>query len=257
MYEEYDKLTLAEQKKLLREIDKLYRAETDKVKAEVEKILADKGKSQRDKIKALGVILVALWVAVGDKILATSGVVMKQAWTMYGTQYKPNPLLLDDKDISQLIGRTVKKRKDIIKWNRVIQSNTKVLDKRVANIVKKGISESKTARQIQAELEKTMMMNRGKAKAIARTETNFYKSESKMQVGLRQEKNGTVVIKTWVYTHLSNEPRESHLNASGQMVEGIDAYFTIGGYKTKAPQHFGLASQDINCTCDMRMEFKK
>jgi len=131
MYEEYDKLTLAEQKKLLREIDKLYRAETDKVKAEVEKILADKGKSQRDKIKALGVILVALWVAVGDKILTTSGVVMKQAWTMYGTQYKPNPLLLDDKDISDLIGRTVKKRKDIIKWNRVIQSNTKVLDKRV------------------------------------------------------------------------------------------------------------------------------
>jgi hypothetical protein len=194
---------------------------------------------------------------VGDKILTTSGVVMKQAWKTYGTQYKPNPLLLDDKDISQLIGRTVKKRKDIIKWNRVIRANTKVLDKRVANIVKKGISESKTARQIQAELEKTMMMNRGKAKAIARTETNFYKSESKMQVGSRQEKNGETVIKTWVYTHLSKEPREAHLNASGQRVEGINAYFQIGGFKTKAPQHFGLASQDINCTCEMRMEFKK
>jgi hypothetical protein len=256
MYEEYNKLTLAEQKKLLREIDKLYRAETDKVKAEIYKILADKGKSQRDKITALGVILGALWVAVGDKVIQSSSVIMKTSWTMYGTAYKPNPLLLSDKDISQLIGRTVKKRKDIIKWNRVIQSNTKVLDKRVSRIVKKGIAESKTARQIQAELEKTMMMNRGKAKAIARTETNFYKSESKMQVGSQQEKNGETIVKTWVYTHLSNEPRESHLNASGQMVEGLDSYFSIGGYKTKAPQHFGLASQDINCTCDMRMEFK-
>jgi Phage Mu protein F like protein len=254
MYEEYNKLTLAEQKKLLREIDRLYRIETDRVKAEIEKILADKGKSQRDKIKALGVILGGLWWEISDHILADSMRIMKHAWTVYGTN-APNPLLLDDKDISQLIGRTVKKRTDIIKWNRLIRANSRVLDKRVSSIVKKGLANSKTARQIQAELEKTMMMNRGKAKAIARTETNFYKSESKMQVGLRQEKNGQVVVKTWVYTHLSKEPRESHLHASGQMVEGIDTYFQIGDYKTKAPQHFGLASQDINC--DMRMEFKK
>ncbi len=259
MYDDYNKLTLAEQKKLLRDIDRQYTAATKDLKAQIEPILKAKGKSQKQKIAALTAILTALWVLNAERIITTSKAVMETTWIFYeyASIKAGNPLILPNKEISELIGKTVKKRTDIIKWNRVIKANTKILDKRVSTIVKKGISESKTARQIQAELEKTMGMNRGKAKAIARTETNFYKSESKMQVGKKQEAKGNKIIKTWVYTHLSNEPREHHLNASGQTVEGIDGLFTIGGFKTKAPQHFGLASQDINCTCDMRVEFDK
>lgn len=259
MYEVYDKLTTTQQKKLLREIDKEYSKTLKELKAEVDLIIADKGKSQRDKIKALGAIIGALWVLNSTKIINVSEIISKTTFAFYeyASIQLGNPLIIPQKEVSLSIGKMVKRRKDLIKWNRLINANAKRLDRAVSNIVKQGIANSKTARQIQAELEKTMNMNRGKAKSIARTETNYYKSATKMEVGRKQEKIGNIVVKTWIHTRLSFEPRESHVRANGQKVEGIDSYFTVGGFKTKAPQQFGIASQDINCTCDMKMEFQK
>jgi hypothetical protein len=254
-----DKLTAEEQKRLLREIDKNYANASTELRAEIDSILADKGKSQRQKINALIVILTALWVLNAESIIKTSKTIMESVWIYYElySVRVGNPLILPMSEISQMIGKTVSKRQDVIKWNRIIRANSKRLDKAVSNIVKQGIKNSKTPRQIQAELEKTLKLNRGKAKAIARTETNYYKTASKIQVGLKQEKAGNKILKTWVYTYLSKEPRPAHQAANGQTVEGMETMFDVGGFKTKAPQHFGIASQDINCNCDMRVKFDR
>jgi hypothetical protein len=259
MYEKYNKLTKAQQKQLLLDIDKEYKKATAEIKAEIVSIVESKGKTQREKIKALEVILIALWGYVGIRTLIHSEKLIATTYSyfIYASKQLGNPLIMPSKEISDLIGKTIKKRTQLIKWNRVIQSNTKRLDRAVSNIVKKGLAESKTARQIQAELEKTMNMNRGKAKTIARTESNYYKSASKYDVGKRNEKIGNLIIKTWVYTGLSMEPRPAHKAANNDTVTGIDTYFQIGDFKTKAPGLFGVASQDINCTCDYKMEFEK
>jgi len=259
MVKDYDKLTSEEQKKLLREIDKEYSMATKEITAKVNKIMEDDRKSQKEKLVAVAGILTALWVGVGVKVLSTSESIIANTWIFYEYVSKKlgNPLILPMKEISDMVGKTVKKRKDVIKWNKVIKGNSKRLDRQVARIVKKGLANSKTDRQIQSELEKVMKMNRGKAKAIARTETNYYKSEAKLQMGIRQEKAGNPIIKTWVYTHLSKEPRPAHMAADGDVVEGVNGLFSIGGFQTTGPHHFGVASQDINCMCDMRVEFAK
>ena len=61
--------------------------------------------------------------------------------------------------------------------------------------------------------------------------------------------------KTWVYTYLSFDHRSTHMQANGQQVIGMDTPFIVGGYKTVAPQHFGIASEDINCTCNYTMDY--
>ena len=158
MYEKYKSITDKKQKQLFIEIDREYKKATTKLKGEIELIVNDKGKTQRQKINALQAILVALWVVVGDKIISHSKDVIgtTYAFYQYASVQLGNPLILPNKEISNLIGKTIKKRTDIIKWNNVIKGNTKRLDKAVSKIVKDGIKSSKTPRQIQAELEKTI-----------------------------------------------------------------------------------------------------
>jgi len=258
MYDDYSKLTNAQQRELYKTINKNYTKTIKDIDERVKLISKQKGKEQRQSIKAITPIIVALWRLNGKEIITTGESIMTDSWLFYeysALKLQNQRILLTNKEISKMITKTLEKRMKVIKWDKVINGNAKRLDKKVRNIVAKSIKNDKTARQIQAELEKTLKLNRGKAKAIARTETNFYKSESKLQVGNHHEKNGMTIIKTWVYTYLSNEHRSHHIEANGQTVIGINGLFKVGGYETTAPQHFGIASEDINCTCDYKMEY--
>jgi ABC-type lipoprotein release transport system permease subunit len=163
--------------------------------------------------------------------------------------------LLTTDQISKEIGKIIAKRENIIKWDKIINKNARSLDKRISKIIQKGLKQGKTEFQLQKEISKTMKLNNGKARTIARTETNFYKTEGKLQVGKYHETKGNLIIKKWVYTYMSHEDRPSHLNANEQIVVGIDNKFNVGGKFTTAPQHFGIAKEDINCSCDYKMEY--
>jgi len=261
MYDNYNKLTTKQQQALLTSINKNYTDATKDINKRIKKIQGESGKQQRQSIKAITPLIVALWGLNAKEVIVTSETVMSDTWIYY--EYVANiklgnkRIIMTNQDIAKMINKTLAKRGKVIKWDRVINGNTKRLDKNVRSIIQKGIKNNKTARQMQAQLEKTMKLNRGKAKAIARTESNYYKSESKLQVGSYHENNGQVMIKTWIYTYLSNEHRSSHVDASGQKVVGMDAKFKVGDYSTVAPQHFGIASQDINCSCDYKMEYEE
>jgi hypothetical protein len=110
--------------------------------------------------------------------------------------------------------------------------------------------DGKNYKQTAKELQKQFGYNKNKAKSIAITEKNYYKSEAQLKAIDSITEN---VKKIWVYTGIAKEPREEHLQANGQVADK-KGYFNIGGNLTKAPQHFGIASEDINCHCTMRIE---
>jgi len=259
MYEDYNKLTYKEQRELIKYINDNYKLTTKEINNKIQNILDSKNKEQRKLILSITPLIVLLWNKNSKKIIGSSENIMQDTWLFFEyvsvKKLNNSKVLLSSNDIAKRIQTTIKKRESIIKWNNITKSNTRLLDRRVRNIIKSGISNNKTARQIREELTKTMNLNKGKAKSIAVTETNYYKSESKLQSGRLHQSKGNTIIKTWIYTYMSNEHRPNHIMANGQKVVGIDTKFNVGGKSTIAPQHFGIASEDINCSCDYKIEY--
>lgn len=269
MHEALTKLTTKEQEDLLKEIDKDYLELQRQLQRETEDIYKtanydSDGNLKNEntinkKLKKLTPLILALWILNGNKITDTGSKITTETWLFYefvaAVKKNNKGLILSMPSIKKQVSEAVKKRKKIIKWNKVIKGNARVLDKKVAKVIKSGLKNNKTENQIKKQLSQTMKLNAGKAKSIARTETNYYRSDAKLTVGRHQEKYGIIVFKTWVYTFRSKEPRQTHMSADNQVVNGIDGKFIVGGNRTVAPQHFGIAKEDINCTCDYRVDY--
>ena len=154
------------------------------------------------------------------------------------------------KEWNDIMEKLIKDRQKKVKIKQVVRGNANRLNKEVQDTVLKMYKDGKNYKQTAKELEKQFKYSKGKAKSIAITEKNYYKSEAQLQATESIKEN---VRKTWVYTGKAKEPRESHLQANGQVADK-KGYFHIGGYKTQAPQHFDMASEDINCMCQLRIE---
>lgn len=269
MHESLTKLTTEEQLELAKQINLDYVAANKELQAEFENIYNsttyDKNgelkntRTINQKIKKITPLIIGLWLLNGNNIIGSSEKITAETWLFYEfvavSKRKVKKIVITLPSIKKQVTETIKKRKKIIKWDKVIKGNARTLDKRVAKVIKKGLKNNKTENQIKKQLTQTMKLNSGKAKSIARTETNYYKSDAKLTVGRHQEKYGIIVYKTWVYTFRSKEPRKNHMSADNQVVKGIDGKFTVSGKKTVAPQHFEIASEDINCTCDYRVDY--
>jgi hypothetical protein len=153
------------------------------------------------------------------------------------------------KEWNNIMDELIKKRYKQVKIKQVIKGNARLLNRRVQQTVLQMYREGKNYKQTAKELERLYGYNKNKAKSIAITEKNFYKSEAQLEAT-----KGLNIKKTWVHTGRGEEARETHKQASGQTVKGHDTMFNVGGVKTIAPQHFGKANQDINCHCIMRID---
>ena len=145
----------------------------------------------------------------------------------------------------------LKERQEAIKIKQVIRGNANVLNKKVQKLVNEMYKDGKSWPQTSKKLQQLYGYNEKKAKSIAITEKNYYKSEAQLQAIDNIKQN---VKKTWIHNR-AREPRGSHLHAEGQVADK-KGYFHIAGLLTEAPQHFGDPSQDINCHCTMRIEVK-
>jgi len=260
MYEVYEKIIEGHQKELNKDINESYKKAEEELIALADKSINESGKKEKQANKAIEALILALWVKNGKRVDISSEAIMMDSWLFYehiaAYRLGKSKLILTNQEIAKIIRNISKQRKKVIKWEKIIKGNGKRLDRQLKYIIRKGVKANKTDRQIQAEIEKRMRLNRNKAKQIARTETNWYRSEAKLRVAKHQEGELTV-IKTWIYTYRSKEPRVHHKKAgeSGQTAIGVDGKFSINGLETVAPQHFGIASEDINCTCDYKMEY--
>ncbi len=151
------------------------------------------------------------------------------------------------KEWNDIMEKLIKDRQKKVKIKQVIRGNANRLNKRVQKTVANGYKQGKRWTQISKELQKEFGYNKNKAKSIAITERNYYKSEAQLQAI-----KGTDIKKIWVHNS-SKMPRDEHISADGQVADK-DGYFYVAGQKTTGPQHFGDPAQDINCRCSLKLE---
>lgn len=207
-------------------------------------------KEVRNSLKLVLPILLTLWA--GNIAITTTKSIKIMANTNLYFNTAKNGLktpktTISTKEWNNIMDKLIKDRQKKIKIKQVIRGNANRLNKQVQETVLKMYKDGKNYKQTAKELQRQFGYNKNKAKSIAITEKNYYKSEAQLQAS-----DGLNIKKTWIHNK-AREPREEHLRANGQ-VANKKGYFNIGGNLTKAPQHFGIASEDINCHCTMRIE---
>ena len=253
---EFDKLDKQSTIDMFNEIDKNY-ADLDLpiVKPVYKKDGSLKNEKEvKSSLKRLLPLLTTLWttnlVITEDKSVKT----MIYTNTLINTLKKASnnkKTMISVAEWQVIMKQTIAKRIKQVKIKQVIKGNAKRLNKNVQKIVIKMYKDGKSWVQTSKELQEVYKYNSSKAKSIAITEKNFYKSEAQIEA----TKGVDNVQKTWIHNG-AREPRATHLSANGQ-IANKDGFFTVDGLKTKAPQHFGKPSQDINCHCTMRIDIEK
>lgn len=209
-------------------------------------------KEVRNSLKLVLPILLTLW-AGNIAITTTKSIKIMTNTNLYFNTVKKGlktpKTTISTKEWNNIMDKLIKNRQNKIKIKQVIRGNANILNKQVQDLVINMYKNGKSWPQTSKELQKQFGYNKNKAKSIAITEKNYYKSEAQLQAIDNISEN---VKKTWIHNK-AREPREEHQRANGQVADK-KGYFHIGGYLTKAPQHFGIASEDINCHCTMRIE---
>ena len=115
--------------------------------------------------------------------------------------------------------------------------------------IQEGVEEGKTLRQIAGEIEKDTGADETRAARIARTEITGTLNSGHVILGEEAEEAGVTVTKTWVSVG-DEKVRPDHEEADGQVVEGANALFDVGGFQTPYPGHADLPPESrINCRC--------
>lgn len=250
---EFNKLDKKEQVEMLKEVEEQFNVDLPIVEPEYD----DEGniKNQKkvdDSLKKVLPIALSIWS------LSYATIKRKCTETMIYTNTFINSLkkaknisktMITTEEWEKIIDKTVKDREKRIKIKQVIKGNANLLNKRVQETVKNGYKNGKNYKQISKELQKQFGYSEGKAKTIAITERNYYKSSAQLAA---IENCSEFVKKTWIHNP-SKMPRDSHVHADGQVADK-KGYFTVNGYKTKAPQHFPNVGDNVNCHCTMKIE---
>ena len=253
----------AKQRELFKGVNKNYIKSNSKLDEEVEEIykktrydkngkLITKQKEYKSNFKRVLALTTALWLKNGKDIQKTSTEIMSTTLLLFEFIGFKEFNFRKGFKIDLIIREAMAKRNKSINFAKVLGSNSKRLNKRVQKIITKAVKNGESLKSTEKKLTKVLKGNAGKAKAIAATETNFYRSESQLIGGKLTQERGVEMIKEWIYTFRSREPRETHIAADGQTV-ALNDKFTVGGKETDAPQHFGDPSEDINCKCRIRV----
>lgn len=121
------------------------------------------------------------------------------------------------------------------------------LKKTIKGEVSRGIATGMNYSDIARNINNAAKTGRSNAKRIARTEGHRIQQASTMDAQNAAKAKGADVVKQWDAT-MDGKTRTTHRQLDGQIRE-IDEDFEIGGMKAKAPGHFGIAGEDINCRC--------
>jgi len=262
---ELDKLTTEQELEMLKEITKNYNLKLPEIEPIYENGKIQNEKEIKTKFKEILLIISTIWLLNYNTIKKHNKKVEASTYAFYNIiksrgigKITVAEITKVSKDTmssikwNKIINASLLKRENAIKIKQVMRGNVSILNKQLQKAIITGYKTGKTKPQIAKQISEVMGYNQKKAKSIALTEINYHKSEAQIQAT-----EGLNITKTWIHNAGAKEPRESHMNANGQTVRGREAYFNVGGKETQAPQHFGIASEDINCRCTMRIEVKK
>ena len=124
--------------------------------------------------------------------------------------------------------------------------------KNVKKLVKQGIDEGKSNREIALDLESEAAFRPSRARLIAQTEATSSINRATNHAYVRvQEEEDIKILKQWIASGDDNV-RELHRILGSDATKGIisvDSDFSISGYIGPAPAAFDAAEMDINCRC--------
>src|SRR5574344_605355 len=168
------------------------------------------------KLKKILPVIMSLWVANITITNNNSSKVMINT-NLYINAFKKDinmvKTMITTDEWDKIMVKLLKDRQSKIKIKQVIRGNANILNKQVQEIVNTMYKDGKSWVQTSKELQKQFGYNKNKAKSIAITEKNYYKSEAQLQaIDNISEK----VNKIWIHNNLSKDPRESHIEANGQ-----------------------------------------
>lgn len=251
---EFNKLDKQTQLSMLREIDKNYQElDLPIIEPNYDNNGEIKNKKEVDSsLKKCLTILFALWTinwAITETNSKKSMVIVNNRINTLKRSKNATKTIITTKEWNNIIDKAVKDRIKKVKIKQVIKGNAKRLNKQVQKTVVNGYKNGKRWTQISKELQKEFGYNKNKAKSIAITERNYYKSEAQLQA-ISNAKG--IIKKIWVHNSIGIA-RDEHIAADGQVADK-DGYFYVAGQKVQGPQHFGDPSQDINCHCTVRLE---
>lgn len=122
------------------------------------------------------------------------------------------------------------------------------LKKRISNEISRGISSSMHYNDIARNIAGKTNAGVNNAMRIVRTEGGrIYNAASLDSAKAAKEKTDADLVKVWDAV-LDGLTRPHHRQLDGQMRE-LDENFEIDGLSAPAPNHFGIAKEDINCRC--------
>jgi SPP1 gp7 family putative phage head morphogenesis protein len=112
-----------------------------------------------------------------------------------------------------------------------------------------GESYAKMAKRLRERLD----IDKRKSQLIARTEAGRAQTIAK-EASYQQAKKYVDVEKVWDAS-LDGRTRKTHSRLDGKKADE-EGYFHLGRAKAKGPRLFGIAKEDINCRCAIRMQIR-
>jgi SPP1 gp7 family putative phage head morphogenesis protein len=112
-----------------------------------------------------------------------------------------------------------------------------------------GESYAKMAKRLRERLD----IDKRKSQLIARTEAGRAQTVAK-EASFQQAKKYVDVEKVWDAS-LDGRTRKTHSRLDGKKADE-EGYFHLGRAKAKGPRLFGIAKEDINCRCAIRMQIR-
>lgn len=166
--------------------------------------------------------------------------------TMYDLQGQGIPLVfpIDEEQVAAAIQHETKLSESL--YTR-LGKDTKVLSKRIASEISRGIASASMYSEISRNIAGYCGISKNKAMRIARTESHRIQCKATADAQRKAKEKGADVVKQQDAS-LDGKTRDTHRELDGQIRE-LDEPFEVQGMTAMQPGDFGDPAEDCNCRC--------
>lgn len=259
LQKEIAKLSLEEEKAILKELEKQYKKAMQSIEAKIAELLARKDienmssiiyqlKYQNALKGQIGAILDDLKANQYTSIMDYLQKCYEDGF--YGVLYDihgQNVPLMFPLDQEQMVRAIMQDTKLSVPLYTKLGEDINLLKKEIRAVVSRGIASNQSYDIIARNLYISGDIYKNKAYRIVRTEGHRIQQEATYDSQKEAKKNGADIMKQWDAA-LDRRTRKSHSELDGKII-GVDDEFEYNGHKALYPGGFNVASLDINCRC--------
>jgi SPP1 gp7 family putative phage head morphogenesis protein len=197
-----------------------------------------------------------LYSGTGKEIRQGVGKVYEQSYYFTGyileteAQTKLAYTLLPKQQITRAIQNPISG----LTLNERLANNRRLIILKTREQLVQGLIQGDSIRTMANRIKDVFEGDLNKSVRIVRTETNRARNLGTLDSYEHAKDKGLEFDTIWVAS-LDDRTRDTHADLDGQKADK-DGFFHIDGLSTTGPSQFGIASEDINCRCSTRAEFK-